>query len=74
MTQEIKIDNTVIPFANPKFHFGQAVRQVDEHDVFGHIIGMQRSTYTWQYTLIEGSPPSNDSNETTLDEAELEAM
>lgn len=60
MIEEIKIDNSVIPFMPAKYHLGQRV-SVDR--TVGYIIGMQRDKYSWSYLVVEGEAPNDDSSE-----------
>lgn len=60
MIEEIKIDNSVIPFMPAKYHLGQKVT-VDR--TVGYIIGMQREKYSWSYLVVEGELPTADSGE-----------
>jgi hypothetical protein len=72
MMLELKLDNSVIPFATPKLHLGQAVCESEDKTATGYIIGIQRDKYTWQYLVFAGMPPTNDADETWHDEANLE--
>jgi len=68
MIEEIKIDNSVIPFMSAKSHLGQKVTV--DHTV-GYVIGMQREKYSWSYLVVEGEPPTDDSGENWHPESAL---
>lgn len=60
MIEQIHVDNSVIPFMPAKYHLGQKVLINGDP---GYIIGVQREKYSWSYLVVEGDPPSDDSNE-----------
>ena len=68
MIDEIKIDNSVIPFMPAKYHLGQ---RVSADRTVGYVIGIQREKYSWSYLVVEGEPPNNDSDEEWHPESEL---
>ncbi|KAM3092013.1 hypothetical protein ACKFKG_23775 [Phormidesmis sp. 146-35] len=71
MIEPIQIDNSVISFTVPKFHFGQKV-QVNRRP--GYILGAQREKYCWSYLIVEGDPPNNDSDEHWHVETDISPM
>ncbi len=68
MIENIKVDNSVIPFMPARYHLGQRV-MVDE--ATGYIIGVQREKYSWSYMVVAGNPPDNDSEEDWHSESSL---
>ncbi|MBW4420152.1 MAG: hypothetical protein KME13_13115 [Myxacorys californica WJT36-NPBG1] len=71
MVEQIKIDASVIPFMIPKYHLGQKVQAEKE---VGYVIGVKREKYAWSYCVVEGTQPTNDSNEEWYEEHNLSVV
>lgn len=69
MIEQMRIDNSIIHFTQPRYHFGQKV-QIRKDEV-GCIIGAVREKYSWSYLIVEGSVLSGKSIEKWYQEPDL---